>query len=279
MYTSDCVWNCFAFVIALRWAIAFQAMTASGPTRTWVPADEADAGAVGDAAQALSTATATSITMGRSRVAIKDPLLALMRGRQASRNGLADGVAVGRQDIGRVELGTGGPGRRAMDVAEAAVDEPVAGDDRARRAVRALRIFERQRPGDDHHEDRARMRVPPGGLSRCEDRVLDEHPTPVRIGGSGDRLDRNVLDPVVGDQETQGCGAGRQLGWEEMGRVRHASRQDAPHETDDEREREPSHGLLLLRTGAAAFAVPRPCVVGALWVGERVQMRVLTADR
>src|SRR3989442_3807490 len=116
MYTSDCVWNCFAFVMALRWAIEFHAMTASGPTRTWVPADGADAGAVGEAAQALSTATATSTTMERSRVAIKDPpsgmpLLALMRGRQAARNGLADGVAVGRQDIGRVELGTGGPRR------------------------------------------------------------------------------------------------------------------------------------------------------------------------
>src|SRR5438445_12974536 len=98
MYTSDCVWNCFAFVMALRWAIAFQAMTASGPTRTWVPADGADAGAVGDAAQALSTATATSTTMERSRVAIKDPpagttLLARMRWRQASRYSLAGRVA------------------------------------------------------------------------------------------------------------------------------------------------------------------------------------------
>ena len=68
MYTSDCVWNCFAFVMALRWAIAFQAMTASGPTRTWVPADGADAGAVGDAAQALSTATATRLQL-RKRAA------------------------------------------------------------------------------------------------------------------------------------------------------------------------------------------------------------------
>src|SRR2546430_8336735 len=142
MYTIDCVWKCFAFVIALRWAIAFHAMTASGPTRTWVPADGADAGAVGDAAQAWSTATATSTTMERSRVAIKDPpsgvpLLALMRGRQAARNGLADGVAVGRQDIGRVELGTGGPGPRALDVAEAPGEQPVPADARARPAVRA----------------------------------------------------------------------------------------------------------------------------------------------
>src|SRR2546425_4052032 len=75
MYTSDCVWNCFAFVIALRCAIPFQAMTASGPTRTWVPADGADDGVVGDAAQALTTATATSTTMERSRVAIKHPPL------------------------------------------------------------------------------------------------------------------------------------------------------------------------------------------------------------
>src|SRR2546422_9501557 len=99
------------------------------------------------------------------------------------------------------------------------------------------------------------------------------------MGGSGDRLDRDVLDPVVGDKETQGCGAGRQLGWEEMRCVRQTSRQDAPHETDDEREREPSHGLLLLRTGAVALAGRGPCVAGALWPGERVQMRVLTADR
>src|SRR2546428_6705061 len=75
MYTSDCVWNCFAFVIALRWAIAFQAITASGPTRTWVPADGADAGVVGDAAQALTTATASSTTMERRGVAIKHPPL------------------------------------------------------------------------------------------------------------------------------------------------------------------------------------------------------------
>src|SRR2546428_4980364 len=144
MYTIDCVWNCFAFVTALRWAIEFQAMTASGPTRTWVPADGADAGAVGDAAQALSTATATSTTMERSRVAIKDPpsgvpLLALMRGRQAARNGLADGVAVGRQDIGRVELGTGGPGPRAEGVVVAAGDAPGAGDDRGAPAGRGPR--------------------------------------------------------------------------------------------------------------------------------------------
>src|SRR5437867_11535823 len=106
MYTIDCVWNCFEFVIALRWAIAFQAMTASGPTRTWVLADGADAGAVGDAAQALSTATATSTTLERSRVAIKDPpsgvpLLARMRDRQAARNGLAGGGAAGRRGIAR----------------------------------------------------------------------------------------------------------------------------------------------------------------------------------
>src|SRR2546428_8498137 len=118
-------------------------MTASGPTRTWVPGDGADAGAVGDAAQALSTATATSTTMERSRVAIKDPpsgmpLLALMRGRQAARNGLADGVAVGRQDIGRVELGTGGPRRRAMGVAEAPGGEPLPRGRRARPAGLAL---------------------------------------------------------------------------------------------------------------------------------------------
>src|SRR3989442_15402845 len=121
-------------------------MTASGPTRTWVPGDGADAGAVGDAAQALSTATATSTTMERSRVAIKDPpsgmpLLALMRGRQAARNGLADGVAVGRQDIGRVELGTGGAGPRAIGGARAPGDETPPRADRAgpaRRAVRRL---------------------------------------------------------------------------------------------------------------------------------------------
>src|SRR3989442_13406710 len=101
------------------------------------------------------------------------------------------------------------------------------------------------------------MRVPSGGLSRREDGVLDEHPAPVRIDGSGDRLDREVLDSVVGNKETQGCGAGRQLGWEEMRCVRQTSRPGAPHETDGEREREPSPRLLLLRTGAAALAVPR----------------------
>src|SRR5437870_13356234 len=104
-------------------------MTASGPTRTCVPADGADAGAVGDAAQALSTATATSTTMERRRVAIKDPpsglpLLTLMRRRQASRNRLADGMAVGRQDIGRVELGTGGPAGPPWTVPEARVADP-----------------------------------------------------------------------------------------------------------------------------------------------------------
>src|SRR2546428_4266432 len=142
MYTSDCVWNCFAFVMALRWAIAFQAMTASGPTRTWVRADGDDAGAVGDAAQALSTATATSTTMERSRVAIKDPpsgvpLLALMRGRQAARNGLADGVAVGRQDIGRVELGTGGPRPPAREGAQTPGGAPRAPGHRERPAAAA----------------------------------------------------------------------------------------------------------------------------------------------
>src|SRR3989442_4571945 len=156
MYTSDCVWNCFAFVMALRWAIAFHAMTASGPTRTWVPGDGADAGAVGDAAQALSTATATSTTMERSRVAIKDPpsgvpLLALMRGRQAARNGLADGVAVGRQDIGRVELGTGGAGRRAVDVVEDADDETAARGDRVRPGVAALRGLARPLHAAEYH--------------------------------------------------------------------------------------------------------------------------------
>src|SRR2546428_10719572 len=100
------------------------------------------------------------------------------------------------------------------------------------------------------------MRVPSGGLSRREDGVLDEHPAPVRIDGSGDRLDRDVPDPVVGNKETQGCGPGRQLGWEEMRCVRQTSRQDAPHETDDEREREPSPGPLLLRTRPAALAGP-----------------------
>src|SRR5207245_4808836 len=169
MYTSDCVWNCFAFVMALRWAIEFH----------------------------------------------------------------------------------------ARDVAEAAFDHPYPGDDRARPVVRGLPILERQWHGDDHNEDRPGMRVPSGGLSRCEDRVLDEHPAPVRIGGAGDRRDRDVLDPGVGNEETQSCGAGRQLGRKEMGRVRHTPRQDAPHETDDEREREPPHGLLLLQVRAAAMAVTR----------------------
>src|SRR6266540_6581470 len=112
-------------------------------------------------------------------------------------------LRAGRQDVDDVEVDSVWARDRAVDVAEAAVDEALA------RVVRRLAthigpgVLVRNRSLDDFDERRARMRMPTSRHVRTESYVLNEDIRSIGRDGPGERRQRDVFDRVVCCEESR----------------------------------------------------------------------------
>src|SRR6266498_2013886 len=159
------------------------------------------------AADAAEIAAAVAKTKTSIIVAISFLFISLLLwlgarfGRRGDRNDVR--LRARGQDVDDVEVDSVRTRDRAVDVAEAAVDEALA------RVVRRLAthigfgVLVRHRSLDYLDERRPRVRMPTRRHVRTESHVLDEDVRSVRRDGAGERRWRDLSDRVVCREESR----------------------------------------------------------------------------
>src|SRR6266540_3276906 len=106
------------------------------------------------------------------------------------------------QDVDDVEVDSIRTRDGAVNVAEAAVDEALAGVVRRLATHIGLGVLVRHRSLDYLDERRPRMRMPARRHVRTESHVVDEDVRSVRRDGTGERRQRDLVDRVVCCEES-----------------------------------------------------------------------------
>src|SRR6266545_7977658 len=147
--------------------------------------------------------TKTSRTVARTFVLILSLLLWLSA--RFGRRGDGDEVRLraGRQDVDDVEVDPVWARDRAVDVAEAAVDEALARVVRRLATHSRLGVLVRHRSLDDFDECRPRVCVPTRRYVRTESYVLNEDIRSLGRDGAGERRQRDLFDRVVCCEESR----------------------------------------------------------------------------